>query len=85
MLIKQSPEEIKQSLILNANVAIDAIRLSEANIWSRPASNFDPEEEMETEVRFRPGVIHRPEGVLVFTIDFDFPLFRLSFPLFCFV
>jgi hypothetical protein len=72
MFIRQSAEEIKQSLIVNSNTAIDAIRLVEASLWSASPGQFAHEMTAESEARFRPGACrHSPESV-TFEISFKF-------------
>jgi hypothetical protein len=76
MFISQTAEEIKQSLMVNANTAINVIRLAEATLWSVSPDKFDPEMTVESEVRYRPGTCRRSDGSVFFGINFKFTVRR---------
>jgi hypothetical protein len=70
MFIRQSEEDIRQSLILNVNAAIDAIRLAEATLWSAPPEDLGTD--LETEVKFRAANFRRKVESIIFVVDFKF-------------
>lgn len=72
MFISQSADEIRQSLVVNANTAIDAIRLAGANLWSVSPETFSEHPTVESEVRFRPAVCKQTVETVVFAVDFKF-------------
>jgi hypothetical protein len=72
MFITQTPEEIKLSLELNANSAINAVRLAAASLWCSPSDKFMAGVAAESEVSFRPGEFRLVERSLVLGVDFKF-------------
>src|SRR6185295_6973849 len=74
MFITQSAEEVKQSLLLNSNTAIVAVRVGAASLWSVSPDQFGSEATVESEARFRPAGFRRTEAdeSLIFAIEFRF-------------
>ncbi len=72
MFIRQSPEEIKQSLIVSSHPAMDAIRGGDAPLWSASPGRCGPELTAESAARFRPGARHHSAESATFEINFKF-------------
>ncbi len=68
MFIRQSEEEIKQSLVLNVNCAIQRIRVAEAALWSTPPNDLALD--VDSELEFRPSGVRRQKDSIVFVVDF---------------
>ena len=76
MRINQSEEEVRYSYIVNVNVEIRAIRLTQAQMWSVSPEEFASESDavgnIETQISFDCSNKRRLGRELIFGIDFNF-------------
>jgi hypothetical protein len=77
MFILQDPQEVRDSVAINANVQALYFRLASSRVWSVPPSDLSHEDvEMESQIGFRPTEVSRSDNELRLQIEFNFGIHK---------